>query len=303
LAAVSRLQSGQVLLLENLRFHSAETQNDEDFARALAGLGQVYVNDAFGSAHRAHASTEGVARLLRPAVAGLLMMKELQYLGDLLQTPRRPFVAILGGAKISGKIDVIQHLLPKVDRLLIGGGMAYTFLKAQGFEVGRSLLEEDRIAMAKELLAGAGGKILLPVDCMGGEDFDLEHGSVGPLTCLPVDAIPENTAGLDIGPETITAFTTALSGAQTIVWTGPMGVFEIAATAMGTFEIARVLARLTDQGARTVIGGGDSAAAAEKAGVAGHITHISTGGGASLEFLEGKVLPGVAVLSDKNDAT
>jgi phosphoglycerate kinase len=301
LAAVSRLQSGQVLLLENLRFHSAETQNDENFARTLAGLGQVYVNDAFGSAHRAHASTEGVARLLRPAVAGLLMMKELQYLGDLLQTPQRPFVAILGGAKISGKIDVIQHLLPKVDRLLIGGGMAHTFLKAQGLAVGRSLLEEDRIAMAKELLAGSGGKILLPVDCMGSEDFDMENGSVGPLVCFPVDAIPENMVGLDIGPETIAAFTRALAGAQTVVWNGPMGVFEIAATAKGTFDIARVLAQLTDQGAKTVIGGGDSAAAAEKAGVAGHITHISTGGGASLEFLEGKALPGVDVLSNKED--
>jgi phosphoglycerate kinase len=229
------------------------------------------------------------------------MMKELRYLGDLLQTPRRPFVAILGGAKISGKIDVIQNLLDKVDRLLIGGGMAYTFLKAQGVAVGRSLLEEDRIAMAQELLARAGGKILLPVDCMGAEDFDLENGTIGPMTCLPIDAIPESAAGLDIGPETIASFTKALAGAQTIVWNGPMGVFEIAATAKGTFDIARVLAQLTDQGAKTVIGGGDSAAAAEKAGVAGHISHISTGGGASLEFLEGRVLPGVAVLNDKDD--
>jgi phosphoglycerate kinase len=294
-----RLMPGQVMLLENLRFHAAETQNDEAFAKSLAALGQVYVNDAFGTAHRAHASTEGVTHFLQPAVAGYLMMKELSYLDALLQAPRKPFVAILGGAKISGKIDVIQNLLPKVDRLLIGGGMAYTFLKAQGLPVGRSLLEEDKIELAKELLASSGAKIMLPVDCMVAENFDLSVAMAGPLSCVAAGAVPDKAAGLDIGPGTIAAFKAVLADAKTVVWNGPMGVFEIEATAKGTFDIARLLAQLTDQGAVTVIGGGDSAAAAEKAGVAERISHISTGGGASLEFLEGKVLPGVAALSDK----
>ena len=296
---VERLKPGQVLLLENLRFHQAETQNDAAFAGELAALGQVYVNDAFGTAHRAHASTVGVTEFLQPAVAGFLMMKELAYLGDLLRAPQRPFTAILGGAKISGKIDVIQNLLPKVDRLLIGGGMAFTFLKARGWSVGRSLLEEDKIELAKELLSASSGRIILPVDCMTAESFDLSSGTTGPLSCSAADAIPENTAGLDIGPATLAAFKEDLSGAKTIVWNGPMGIFEIEATAKGTFDIARLLAQLTDEGAVTVIGGGDSAAAAEKAGVAERISHISTGGGACLEFLEGKVLPGVAALSDK----
>jgi phosphoglycerate kinase len=299
LDAVERLEPGHVLLLENLRFHAFETSNDPDFAEALAALGQVYVNDAFGTAHRAHASTVGVTRFLQPAVAGFLMMKELAYLGDLLQAPKKPFIAILGGAKISGKIDVIQNLLPKVDRLLIGGGMAYTFLKARGLPVGRSLLEEDKIDLAKELLAAADKKIVLPTDCMTAENFDLDAGSTGPLACMAANAIPDRAAGLDIGPATLEAFSEALMGAGTVVWNGPMGVFEIEATAKGTFDIARLLARLTDGGAVTVIGGGDSAAAAEKAGVAECISHISTGGGACLEFLEGKVLPGVAALSDK----
>ena len=298
-AAAGRLESGQILLLENLRFHAAETENDEAFSKSLAALGQVYVNDAFGSAHRAHASTEGVTRFLKPAVAGFLMMKELENLGHLLQAPQRPFVAILGGAKISGKIDVIQNLLPKVDRLLIGGGMAFTFLKARGMAVGSSLLETDRIPLAKELLVSAGEKIVLPVDCMAGKNADLAAGSAGSLTCVPVEKIPDDAAGLDIGPATITAFKTALADARTVMWNGPMGVFEIEATAAGTYSIARLLAQLTDRGAMTVIGGGDSAAAAEQAGVAERITHISTGGGASLEFLEGKVLPGVAALTDK----
>lgn len=296
---VECLKPGQVLLLENLRFHQAETQNDATFAGELAALGQVYVNDAFGTAHRAHASTVGVTRFLQPAVAGFLMMKELAYLGDLLQAPERPFTAILGGAKISGKIDVIQNLLPKVDRLLIGGGMAFTFLRARGWPVGRSLLEEDKIEMAKELLAASHGKIILPVDCMTADSYDLSAGSVGPLACVAADAIPEKAAGLDIGPATLAAFREALVSARTIVWNGPMGIFEIEATAKGTFDIARLMAQLTDGGAVTVIGGGDSAAAAEKAGVAEHISHISTGGGACLEFLEGKVLPGVAALSDR----
>jgi phosphoglycerate kinase len=296
---VERLAAGQVLLLENLRFHGAETGNDDTFAAELAALGQVYVNDAFGTAHRAHASTVGVTRFLQPAVAGFLMMKELAYLGDLLQAPEKPFTAILGGAKISGKIDVIRNLLPKVDRLLIGGGMAFTFLKARGWPVGRSLLEEDKLDLAKELLGSSQGKIMLPVDCMTAENYDLSAGTVGPLACVAADAIAENAAGLDIGPATLTAFAEALTDARTIVWNGPMGIFEIEATAEGTFGIARLMAQLTDKGAVTVIGGGDSAAAAEKAGIAEHISHISTGGGACLEYLEGKVLPGVAALSDR----
>lgn len=298
-AAVEQLAAGQVLLLENLRFHDAETRNDASFASTLASLGEVYVNDAFGTAHRAHASTEGVTRFIQPAVAGFLIMKELDYLGDLMQAPRKPFAAILGGAKISGKIDVLQQLLPKVDHLLIGGGMAYTFLHAQGLSVGRSLLEADRVEMAGTLLQSANGKIVLPVDCMASSDFDLGAGQVGELKALDVKAIPAEAAGLDIGPETISIFKSVLAGAQTIVWNGPMGVFEIEETATGTFEIAKLLADLTDQGAKTVIGGGDSAAAAEKAGVAERISHISTGGGASLEFLEGKTLPGIASLSDR----
>lgn len=296
---VERLNPGQVLLLENLRFHDAETKNDATFAGELAALGQVYVNDAFGTAHRAHASTVGVTQFLKPAVAGFLMMKELAYLGDLLQAPERPFTAILGGAKISGKIDVIQNLLPKVDHLLIGGGMAFTFLRARGWPVGRSLLEEDKIELAEDLLAASQGKIILPVDCMTAESYDLGSGTIGPLVCSAADAIPEGAAGLDIGPATLAAFKETLNAARTIVWNGPMGIFEIEATAKGTFDIARLMAQLTDQGAVTVIGGGDSAAAAEKAGVARQISHISTGGGACLEFLEGKVLPGVAALSEK----
>lgn len=298
-AAVDRLSSGQVLLLENLRFHGAETENEEAFAKALASVGDLYVNDAFGTAHRAHASTEGVTRFIQPAVAGFLIMKELDYLGGLLHAPDKPFVAILGGAKISGKIDVIQELLPKVDRLLIGGGMAYTFLKAQGLPVGRSLLEKDKIELAGRLLDGAKDKLVLPVDCMCSSDFDLGSGQAGELTLHGAQSIPGDKAGLDIGPQTIANFKSALENAKTIVWNGPMGVFEIPETATGTFEIAKLLARLSDTGAKTVIGGGDSAAAAEKAGVADRISHISTGGGASLEFLEGKRLPGIEALSNR----
>ncbi len=297
--AAANLPSGQVLLLENLRFHAQETQNDDAFAKSLASLGDIYVNDAFGTAHRAHASTEGVTKFLQPAVAGFLIMKELDYLGGLLDEPVRPFVAILGGAKISGKIDVIQELLPKVDRLLIGGGMAYTFLHAQGMNVGRSLLEQDKVDLAGRLLADAGDKIVLPVDCMASSDYDLVTGRAGRIQPFGVNRISDDVAGLDIGPQTISIFKSELADARTIVWNGPMGVFEISETAAGTFEIAKLLAELSDGGAKTVIGGGDSAAAAEKAGVAQRISHISTGGGASLEFLEGKILPGIASLSEK----
>ncbi|MCJ8500774.1 phosphoglycerate kinase [Desulfatitalea alkaliphila] len=297
--AVEELAPGQVLLLENLRFHKGEEQNDPSFAEQLAQWGDVYVNDAFGTAHRAHASTEGVTRFLKPCVAGFLMTKELDYLEKVVRAPSHPFVAILGGAKISGKIDVIQNLLPKVDRLLIGGGMAFTFLHAMGRQVGKSLLEKDRVEMARGLIDEAGGKMVLPEDCRVSAAFDIGAGKADNLQTVSVHEMPSDAAGLDIGPATLTAFQQALEGARTVVWNGPMGVFEIPATAEGTFEIARLLAQMTDKGATTVIGGGDSAAAAEKAGVADRISHISTGGGASLEFLEGKVLPGVAALNDK----
>jgi phosphoglycerate kinase len=299
--AANRLCDGQVLLLENLRFHGAETKNDVGFAESLAAVGDVYVNDAFGTAHRAHASTEGVTRFIQPAVAGFLIMKELDVLGGLHQAPERPFIAVLGGAKISGKIDVIQEVLPKVDQLLIGGGMAFTFLKAQGLSVGRSLLEIEKLELARTLLAGAGDKIVLPVDCMGSSDGDLGAGRAGNLSPYDVNNIPDRVAGLDIGPKSIRLFKSVLENARTIVWNGPMGVFEIEETANGTFEIAKLLASLSAQGAQTVIGGGDSAAAAEKAGVADKISHISTGGGACLEYLEGKILPGIAALSDRTE--
>jgi phosphoglycerate kinase len=297
--AAARLEPGQVLLLENLRFHKAEEKNDSEFARKLAALGDVYVNDAFGTAHRAHASTEGITHHLQPCAAGLLMIKELDYLGRVVQAPQHPFVAVLGGAKISGKIDVIQNLLSKVDRLIIGGGMVFTFLRAMGLEVGTSLVEEDRIPLAGKILSQAGDKILLPVDCRVSRSFDIGAGTVDRLHTVAVSAIPHDTAGLDIGPETIKVFQKALIGARTVVWNGPMGVFEIDATAEGTFQMAQIIAQLTEQGAITVIGGGDSAAAADKAGVVRRISHISTGGGASLEFLEGKTLPGVAALTEQ----
>ncbi|MER3544528.1 MAG: phosphoglycerate kinase [Chloroflexota bacterium] len=290
-AAVADLRPGDVLLLENTRFHKEEEKNAPEYARQLAALADIYVNDAFGSAHRAHASTEGVAHYL-PAVAGFLMEKELDFLGRALENPDRPFIAILGGAKISDKIGVIRNLLTKVDRLLIGGGMANTFLKAQGFQVGDSLVEDDSLDTARALLQSAGGKLLLPVDVVIGDRFDPQAEA----RTVRVDAVPEGWRILDIGPETVQRYTEALRGARLIVWNGPMGVFEFPRFAQGTFAIARALAQ---SGATTIIGGGDSAAAVEQAGVADQITHISTGGGASLEFLEGLTLPGVAALQDK----
>ena len=289
-ATVKAMKPGDVVLLENTRFHKEEEQNDPDFARRLASLANLYVNDAFGSAHRAHASTEGVARYL-PAVAGFLMEKELDFLGRALENPDHPFIAILGGAKISDKIGVIRNLLTQVDRLLIGGGMANTFLKAQGYEVGDSLVEDTRLDTAREILQ-TGDRVMLPVDVVIGDRFaaDAQKRTVS------VDAVPPGWRILDIGPETIRRFAGALKGAKLIVWNGPMGVFEFPPFAEGTFEIARAVA---DSGATTIIGGGDSVAAVEQAGVADKISHISTGGGASLEFLEGITLPGVAVLQDK----
>ncbi len=297
--AANGLNDGDVLLLENLRYYKEETDNDSGFAGKLAKLGDMYVNDAFGTAHRAHASTEGVTHFFKQCAAGYLMLKELDYLGRVMENPARPFVAILGGAKISGKIDVITNLLPKVDKVIIGGGMAYTFFKARGLEIGRSLLEADKVAYAKEILAQGGDKLVLPVDCMVTDFFDFDARKIGVLKEVGVDAIPLDWEGLDIGSKSIETFRAVLLNARTVIWNGPMGVFEIDETARGTYAIAELLSQVTANGATTVIGGGDSASAVNKAGVADKVSHVSTGGGASLEFIEGKTLPGVAALTDK----
>ena len=292
------LREGEVLLLENLRFHEGETKNDPEFARQLAQGCDLYVNDAFGTAHRAHASTVGVTQFIDQCAAGYLMQKELEYLGKAVENPERPFVTVLGGAKISGKIDVIKNLMNKADVLLLGGGMIFTFFKAQGKEIGKSLLEEDRIDMAREILQQAetsSCKLVLPRDVLVADKFDAEAKT----QVVDVDHIPEDWLGVDIGPETIEEFKNILNEAKTVVWNGPMGVFEIPAFARGTEEIAQHLAVITEKGAITVVGGGDSAAAVKKFGLTGKLTHVSTGGGASLEFLEGKELPGVAALTDK----
>ncbi|MGZ8376990.1 MAG: phosphoglycerate kinase [Gemmatirosa sp.] len=294
-AATQQLEPGTVALLENTRFLPGEEQNDDALARELATLGDVYVNDAFGAAHRAHASTEGVARHLRPAVAGLLMEKELEYLGRALAEPKRPFVAILGGAKISGKLDVISALLPKVDRMLIGGAMANTFFRAMGLETGKSLVEEDRVDMARELLATSGDKLLLPVDAIVAPTLSGD----APTKIVTRAAIPADQAMFDIGPLSIEAFAEEVCEAKTVLWNGPMGVFETPPFDAGTLGVARALVEATEQGATTIVGGGDSAAAIAQAGLENRVTHVSTGGGASLEFLEGKELPGVAALDDR----
>ena len=290
-----RLGEGEVLLLENTRFLGGEETNDQRLARGLAQLGDLYVNDAFGSAHRAHASTEGVARVLRPAVAGLLMERELEYLGAALENPKRPFVAILGGAKISGKIDVIEQMLPKVDRMLVGGAMACTFFAAMGLETGKSLVEPDRIDMARDLLRRAGDKLLLPEDALVAPS--MQEG--GRARAVPRDAIPREEAMFDIGPQAAERFAREATGAKTVVWNGPMGVFETPPFDRGTLAVAKALADATRAGATTIVGGGDSAAAVAQAGLEDEVSHVSTGGGASLEFLEGKTLPGVAVLDDR----
>jgi len=291
--ATKSLQPGQVLLLENLRFHPEEEENDQGFARQLASLADVYVNDAFGTAHRAHASTTGVTEYL-PSVAGLLMERELQMLGDALANPTRPFVAVLGGAKVSDKIGVVRNLLSKVDLLLVGGGMANTFLKAQGHQVGESLVEDDSLALAKDILAQAGGKLVLPVDVVVADAFadDANTQTVG------VEQVPPGWRILDIGPRTVGLFEDRLRSAGTVVWNGPMGVFEFPRFAAGTRALAESLARSQ---ATTIVGGGDSIAALQQAGLAEKMTHVSTGGGASLEFLEGKVLPGVEALEDRTE--
>jgi len=293
----TQLEKGQTLLLENLRFHAEEEANDPKFARQLANLAEYYVNDAFGSAHRAHASTEGITHFMKESAAGLLMEKELKYLGKALQNPEKPFVAILGGAKVSDKIGVIQNLLTKVDVLIIGGGMAYTFLKAQGQEIGRSLLEADKLDLAKSLLEQAkkhNVKLLLPVDHVVAlkPEANAVAQQIGEAQPIPADKM-----ALDIGPKTIELFSDAISEARTIVWNGPMGVFEVPGFSKGTFEVARAVA--DNGGATSIVGGGDSVAAVKAANVAERITHISTGGGASLEFLEGQELPGVEALTDK----
>ena len=289
--ASKMLKPGEILVLENTRFHPEEEKNDAGMAKQLANLADVYVNDAFGTAHRAHASTEGVAKIL-PGVAGFLMEKEIKYLGETIDNPKRPFVAILGGAKISDKIGVIKNLLSKADSVLIGGGMANTFFKAQGYPVADSLVEDEALPTAKEILAMGGSKLHLPVDVMIADKFDPAANS----KIIPVGAIPEGWRILDIGPETISKFSKVVKNAGTVIWNGPMGVFEMPKFAEGTFAIAKAVA---DCGAITVIGGGDSVSAVQQSGVADKITHISTGGGASLEMLEGLKLPGLAALQDK----
>jgi phosphoglycerate kinase len=293
-----KLEKGQTLLLENLRFYAAEEANEPGFAKQLANLADFYVNDAFGTAHRAHASTVGITKFVQKSAAGLLMQKELEYLGRVMHSPEKPFVAILGGAKVSDKIPVIQNLLTKVDSLIIGGGMAYTFLKAQGQQIGKSLLETDKINLARQLLQQAKDrhvKILLPIDHVVADKPDLNALI---KTVAEGQPIPDNVMALDIGPKTIELFAEEISRARTIVWNGPMGVFEVSPFAKGTFKVAEAVAE--NPGAISIVGGGDSVAAVHAAGVADKITHISTGGGASLEFLEGKKLPGVEALTDKH---
>jgi phosphoglycerate kinase len=295
--AVANLHSGAVLVLENVRFYKEEEQNDPEFAKKLAALADIYVNDAFGTAHRAHASTAGVTKYL-PGYAGFLMEKEIKFLGQLLENPGRPFVAILGGAKISGKIDVIKNLLPKVDTLIIGGGMSYTFFKARNVSVGNSIVEADKIPLAKEVLKDAidlNKTVMLPIDHVVADKFAANANT----QIVTRAGIPDGWQAMDIGPETVTKYGHAINKAKTIFWNGPMGVFEFPKFANGTLQVAKLVAEATAKGAISVIGGGDSVAAIEQSGLADKMTHISTGGGASLEFIEGKVLPGIACLQDK----
>lgn len=294
-AATHALPAGEVLLLENTRFLRGEETNDDALSRQLAELGDVYVNDAFGAAHRAHASTAGVATYCRPAVAGLLMERELAYLGGALARPARPFVAILGGSKISGKIDVVEALLPKVDHLLIGGAMACTFFRAMGYETGNSLVEPDRLEMARELLERAGSTLVLPTDAVIAPAMD----AGAEAAAVTRDSIPAGQAMFDIGPASIVEYRTLIAGARTVLWNGPMGVFEKPPFDAGTRAVAEAMAEATDHGATTIIGGGDSAAAVTEAGLESKMSHVSTGGGASLEFLEGKDLPGVSALEQR----
>lgn len=296
-AEVAKMQDGDVLLLENVRFHPEEEKNDPEFAKQLASVADLYVNDAFGTAHRAHASTEGVTHYLKPSVAGFLIEKELQYLQSAIEDPQRPLAAIIGGSKVSSKIGVIETLLEKVDKLLIGGGMIFTFYKARGLNVGKSLVEEDKLELARTLEAKAkerGVELLLPTDVVVADNFAADANA----QTVSIESIPDGWMGLDIGPDSVKVFQDALSNCKTVIWNGPMGVFEFDKFAQGTEAIARSLADLTKTGATTIIGGGDSVAAVEKVGVAEQMSHISTGGGASLELLEGKELPGIAALDN-----
>ena len=310
--ACAAAKPGDVILLENLRFHieeegkvkledgsklSADKAKVAEFRAALSRLGDVYVNDAFGTAHRDHSSVAGIT--LPQRASGYLMKKELDFLGAAIESPKRPFVAIIGGAKVSGKIDVIQQMLPKVDKLIICGGMAYTFARAQGLETGKSLVEPDRVELAKQLLAQHGDKLLLPSDCMITDAFDFKARTLGKVQTCAMSAIPKDWEAVDIGPDTAAAFSAVIRRAKTVLWNGPMGVFEIEASAKGTLAVAQALADATAAGATTVVGGGDSASAIKKAGLSKKVTHVSTGGGASLEFLEGKPLPGVLALTEK----
>lgn len=296
-AAVNNMKDGDVLVFENTRFEDVdgkkESGNDAELGKYWASLGDVFVNDAFGTAHRAHASNVGIASTGIPTVAGFLMEKEIQFIGEAVESPKRPFVAILGGAKVSDKIGVIENLIAKADKILIGGGMTYTFYKAKGIEIGNSLVEEDKVALAKELIEKAGDKLILPVDSVAAKEFSNDVETV----VTDGEAVPEGYMGLDIGPKSIELFTKELAGAKTVVWNGPMGVFEMSNFAKGTIGVCEAIANL--EGATTIIGGGDSAAAAIQLGFADKFTHISTGGGASLELLEGKTLPGLAAINDK----
>ncbi|OKH21283.1 phosphoglycerate kinase [Chroogloeocystis siderophila] len=294
---VSGMQNGQVLLLENVRFHKEEEKNDPEFAKQLAANADIYVNDAFGTAHRAHASTEGVTHYLSPSVAGYLIEKELQYLQSAIENPQRPLAAIIGGSKVSSKIGVIETLLEKCDKLILGGGMIFTFYKARGLSVGKSLVEDDKLELAKSLEAKAkerGVQMLLPTDVVVADKFAADANA----ETVSVENIPDDGMGLDVGPDSVKMFQDALAECKSVIWNGPMGVFEFDKFAVGTEAIARTLADLTKQGVTTIIGGGDSVAAVEKVGVADQMSHISTGGGASLELLEGKELPGIAALDE-----
>ena len=292
---VERMEPGDVVLLENLRFHPEEEKNDPSFARVLGRLGDLYINDAFGTAHRAHASTQGITEFLKPAVAGYLLQKEIEYLGNAVRNPSRPFLAILGGAKISGKIEVIRNLMETVDSIAIGGGMAFTFLKAQGFEIGDSLVEEDRVEVATQILDEATIELLLPVDFVVADDFSNDART----RTVPKDGIDRGWRGMDIGPATCSLFREHIFRAKTILWNGPMGVFEMPLFAAGTKEIAEAIGSRTGDGVISIVGGGDSVAAVKHLGYRDRITHLSTGGGASLEFFEGKALPGIVSLDDR----
>jgi phosphoglycerate kinase len=298
-AMTEALEDGEVLLLENLRFHKEETENDEEFSKELASLADIYVNDAFGTAHRAHASTEGITRFFKQCACGYLIKKELDYMGEALKNPGKPLVAIIGGAKITGKIEVIESLLGIVDSLLIGGGMIYTFSKSQGLEIGDSICEDDKLELAVKILERGGSKIRLPLDSVATDQIDFNARTIGSIETVPQDQIRPGMKCVDIGSKTIELYSSIIEKAKTVVWNGPMGIFEIDEAAKGTYEIAQAVVRATEKGARSIIGGGDSAAAIEKAGLADKVSHVSTGGGASLEFLEGKKLPGIEALTNK----